>query len=79
MPSHQEENHMEDRIERLENLVSLQDRTIEKLSDAIYEQEKEISDLRKIVERLANKVRNMGAVLDESGGSEDVPPPHYGG
>lgn len=68
---------MEKRIERLENLVSLQDRTIEELSDTIYKQQREIDDLRKLVERLAGKVRELGDQMDQDGPA-DLPPPHYG-
>ncbi|QJB56180.1 SlyX family protein [Pseudodesulfovibrio sp. zrk46] len=69
---------MEDRIERLENLVTLQDRTIESLNDQIYEQQKQINDLQRLVERLAGKVRDLDAAMD-SDGPLDVPPPHYNG
>ncbi|ADU61360.1 MAG: SlyX family protein [Pseudodesulfovibrio sp.] len=67
---------METRVERLESLVALQDQTIEKLSDMVYEQQRQLSDLTKQVERLAGKLRDMGDVLDQSGG-HDAPPPHY--
>lgn len=69
---------MEERIERLENLVSLQDRTMEKLSDTLFEQQQQITNLQKIVERLAGKLRDIDSALDQSGGL-DVPPPHYNG
>ena len=69
---------MEERIERLESLISLQDRTIETLSDAVFDQQKQITDLKKLVERLAGKLRDMDAALDQGGG-QDAPPPHYGG
>lgn len=70
---------MEDRIERLENLVSLQDRTIEELNQALYEQQKELSDMKKIVERLAGRVRDLNEAMDQAGGHENTPPPHYNG
>lgn len=69
---------MEDRIERLENLVSLQDNTIEELSDTIFDQQKQITDLRKLVERMARKLREMDDAMDQESGPEP-PPPHYGG
>ncbi len=68
---------MEDRIERLENLVSLQDRTIEKLSDSIYDQQQQITDLERLIERLAGKLRELDASVDQGSGPE-APPPHYG-
>lgn len=69
---------MEDRIERLENLVTLQDRTIEKLNDALFDQQRQIQDLEKLTKRLAGKLKVLENALDESGGL-DVPPPHYNG
>lgn len=69
---------MEDRIERLENLVALQERTIEKLNDSLVEQQQEISDLHRLVERLALKVRDLDTDMDNAGGI-DTPPPHYNG
>ncbi|WP_319469367.1 SlyX family protein [uncultured Pseudodesulfovibrio sp.] len=68
---------MEERIERLENIVSLQDRTMEKLSDTIFEQQQQITMLEKAMERLAGKLREMDAALDQGAGN-DAPPPHYG-
>ena len=70
---------MEERIERLEYLVTLQDRTIEELNDTIFEQGKELTDLRKIVERLANRLRDLDDAMDQMGGHENTPPPHYNG
>jgi SlyX protein len=72
------EDNMDDRIERLESMVALQDRTMEKLSDQIFDQQKQIEDLRRLVERLAKKVRALDEEI-ESSGPADVPPPHYNG
>ncbi|NDV18238.1 SlyX protein [Pseudodesulfovibrio sp. JC047] len=69
---------MENRIERLESLVALQDRSMEKLSDRLFEQQQQITDLEKLVRRLAGKVREIDADMEHSGGL-DVPPPHYNG
>jgi SlyX protein len=65
------------RLERLESLMALQDRTIEKLSDSLFEQQQHLHDLHKQVERLAGKLREMDAALDQQDGL-DAPPPHYG-
>jgi len=69
---------MEERIERLENLVALQDRTIEKLNDSLADQQQQILDLERLIERLAGKIRELDADMEQSGG-QDAPPPHYGG
>lgn len=69
---------MEKRLERLEDIVTLQDRTIEKLNDRLFEQQQQIRDLEKLVGRLAGKVRELGEDMEQSG-PLDVPPPHYNG
>lgn len=69
---------MEKRMERLESLVALQDRTIEKLNDRLFEQQQQIRDLEKIVERLAGKVKSLDEDIEKPG-PVDVPPPHYNG
>lgn len=69
---------MEKRIERLESLIALQDRTLEKLSDQLFDQQKQIADLNRLVERLAKKIRTLDEEMDSSG-PLDVPPPHYNG
>jgi SlyX protein len=51
---------------------------MEKLSDQIFDQEKQIEDLRRLVERLAKKVRSLDEEMENSG-PVDVPPPHYNG
>ncbi len=68
---------MEDRIERLENAVALQDRTIEKLNDVLFEQQKQIDNLEKQMEMLAVKYRQLKESAAQ-GEFDDVPPPHYG-
>jgi SlyX protein len=72
------EENMEERIERLESLVALQDRTIEKLSDSLFEQQQQIADMEKQIRRIGGKIRELDASLDQSGGI-DAPPPHYNG
>ncbi|BDQ37762.1 protein SlyX [Pseudodesulfovibrio nedwellii] len=69
---------MEKRLERLESLVALQDRTMEKLNDQLFEQQQQITGLEQLVRRLAGKVRELDADMEQSGGL-DVPPPHYNG
>ena len=65
------------RLERLESLFSLQERTIEKLGDALFEQQQQVLDLEKKLERLAGKVREMDSAMDQAP-TQDAPPPHYG-
>lgn len=51
---------------------------MEKLNDSLADQQQEILDLRKSLERMAGKIREMDDLLDQ-GGPQDAPPPHYGG
>lgn len=69
---------MEERVERLENAVALQDRTIEKLNDVVFEQQKQIDNLEKQLELLAGKYRQLKEAAVQ-GPPDDAPPPHYGG
>lgn len=69
---------MEKRLERLESLVALQDRTMEELNDRLFEQQQQITDLERLVQRLATKVRDLDTDYEQSG-PQDVPPPHYNG
>jgi len=69
---------MEKRMERLEDLLALQDRTMEELNDRLFEQQKQIDSLERLVQRLAGKVRELDADMEQTGGV-DVPPPHYNG
>lgn len=65
---------MEDRIERLENLVALQERTMEKLNDSLADQQQQLLDLERLAQRLAIKVRELDADMEDSG-PIDTPPP----
>ncbi|WP_243544739.1 SlyX family protein [Pseudodesulfovibrio tunisiensis] len=68
---------MEERVERLEALVALQDRSLEKLNEVLSDQQLEISELKRQVKLLAGKVRELRMSADEQ--IQDVPPPHYNG
>lgn len=68
---------LEARVERLESLISLQDRAIEKLSESLFEQQRQLLDAEKRLERMAGKVREMDELLEQNQGP-DAPPPHYG-
>ena len=69
---------MEKRMERLESIVALQERTIETLNDRLFEQQQQITDLENVTQRLAGKIRELNDDMEQSGGL-DVPPPHYNG
>ncbi len=69
---------MEDRIIRLEETLALQDRTIEQLSEALGEQQIEISALTRQLQVLAARFNDFGATQDSgSTPPADDAPPHY--
>jgi SlyX protein len=63
---------MEDRLTKLEILYSDQCQTIEGMSSEMFQQQKEIAQLRNQVEELKERMDSAGA---EVGGQER--PPHY--
>jgi SlyX protein len=70
---------MEDRIMRLEELVALQDRTIEKLGEEVAAQQRELMEMERRVRLLGERVRSLGQAgpAPEDGGGDEPPPPHY--
>lgn len=65
---------MEDRIVSLETSVALSDRTVEKLSEAVMEQQKLIDTLERKVETLAARLRAMDVTSDSGEGTTILPP-----
>ena len=65
---------MEDRIVSLETSVALSDRTVEKLSEAVMEQQKLIDILERKVETLAAQLRAMDVTSDSGEGTTILPP-----
>jgi len=63
---------MDDRLTKLEILYSDQSRTVEEMSAEMYQQQKEITQLKLQLEELKDRLDNPG---DEVGPQER--PPHY--
>jgi len=63
---------MEDRLNKLEMLYSDQSRTIEEMSGEMFQQQKELTQLKLQIEELKEQ---MEASSNEIGGNER--PPHY--
>lgn len=63
---------MNDRLTRLEELFSNQAHTIEQMSREMFEQQREISSLKRQVAELKDRLEQAGS---EIGGNER--PPHY--
>ncbi len=63
---------MEDRLNKLEMLYSDQSQTIEEMSGEMFQQQKEITQLKQRIDELKEQVEAGG---NEIGGNER--PPHY--
>ncbi len=64
------------RLEDLETRVAFQEDTIDKLSDVVARQEKELDQLKRMVLLLSTQVNNFDSSDSLVNGSEE-PPPHY--
>jgi SlyX protein len=65
---------MEERIIKLESIVSMQDETINKLNEELFRQQQDAVRLRLRLEALEEKVAELDSP-DEIAGNER--PPHY--
>lgn len=63
---------MEDRLNKLEMLYSDQNKTIEEMSGEMFQQQKEIAELKSQIEELKEQMESSAS---EIGGTER--PPHY--
>ncbi|CCO24741.1 SlyX family protein [Maridesulfovibrio hydrothermalis] len=71
-------NQNEDRIEKLETDLAMQDQTVEKLNKFIIGQQKQISDLEKKVDFIMRQMKDLKESAAHTTPGEDAPPPHYG-
>jgi len=65
----------EDRFEAVETKLLYQEDTIQKLDDALIDQQKQILELQLQVKNLLTQLKAMESQVPETGGSER--PPHY--
>ncbi len=66
---------VEQRIQDLEAKLTFQDDTLQKLNDALAEQQSRIDHLQATLKWLLERARQQG--FDELEPSDDLPPPHY--
>ena len=67
---------MEQRLERLEMLFMEQEQTLESLSEQVYLQQKEITQLRLEIHHLKERLKGLNTSIMASP-SEETLPPHY--
>ncbi|WP_432736680.1 SlyX family protein [Maridesulfovibrio sp. FT414] len=68
----------EERIERLETALALQDQTIEELNRFIIAQQKQINDIEKKIKLMAARMKDLKEAVAHATPVDDAPPPHYG-
>ncbi|WP_462325448.1 SlyX family protein [Desulfoplanes sp.] len=66
---------MDEQLEQLQTQLAYQDRTIEKLNQALIAQQCQIDEMERQIRFLAEKLRDV-RVVEQSNGPEP-PPPHY--
>lgn len=67
---------LEARITELETRYTLQQDTLEQLSDVVWRQQQTIETLMKRIEALEARLRTVTESMEESA-IDDGPPPHY--
>ena len=67
---------MEEKVQRLEEMVAFQDDLIERLNKQVGEQQVEFHRLAERFEKLEAHVRSMQPSMTVSA-KDDTPPPHY--
>ncbi len=65
----------EERLQDLEAKLTFQDDMLQKLNDALVEQQSRVDHLEATLKWLAEQARQQG--VDELDTSDDQPPPHY--
>jgi uncharacterized coiled-coil protein SlyX len=65
---------MEERIIKLESLLTLQDQTISTLNEELYRQQQDMARMKRSIEALENKLQELGN-NEQVAGQER--PPHY--
>lgn len=65
----------EERLQDLEAKLTFQDDMLQKLSDALVEQQSRVDHLEASLKWLVERARQQG--IDELDTSDDQPPPHY--
>lgn len=67
----------ERRITRLEELLYFQEQTVNQLNEALTQQQFQLDDMQKRLERAEERVRVLSRMLLDHGGEDGGPPPHY--
>jgi SlyX protein len=70
-------DHLEEKIILLEERQAFQEDTIQKLDDAVSEQQRQIMALEDQLKYLLSQFRKLESSIPDVGLAEDEKPPHY--
>lgn len=66
----------DERLEKIESKIAFLEDTVDDLNKTIYAQQREIDQLRAVIESLASHVRDLSDTVGERGPAHERPP-HY--
>ena len=69
--------YLEGKIILLEERQAFQEDTLQKLDDAVSEQQKQIMSLEDQLKHLLSQFRKLESSIPDGGSAEDEKPPHY--
>lgn len=68
---------LEDRLTRLEETVYFQEQTLRELNDALVRQQAQLDEAERLLEATRERLRSLTRVMEDDGGEDTGPPPHY--
>lgn len=72
-----ERNKQEERLIHLEETVFFQEQLLQELSAALSVQQRQLDQVEQELARARNRIQELHRMLDNSGGTDAGPPPHY--
>ncbi len=67
----------ENRLIEIETKAAYQEQTISELSDVIYEQQKDIDKLTRIIETIKTRIHELAEISPGNDAPANDKPPHY--
>lgn len=68
---------LEDRLARLEETVYFQEQALRELNDALVRQQAQLDETERLLEAARDRLRSLAKVMEDDGGEDTGPPPHY--
>ncbi|MEG6504375.1 SlyX family protein [Nitratidesulfovibrio sp. 1201_IL3209] len=68
---------LEDRLARLEETVYFQEQALRELNDALVRQQAQLDETERLLEAARERLRSLTRMMEDDGGEDTGPPPHY--